>query len=424
MATAKKPKPIKEIILRAIVPGQMEHAAILDFLTTFHQRLNDLYSYELQLWLDEQVQQVGAKDLAKFFEYISFYYTLESFKKVPPYTEKSSYFSDRIWELSIHGYTWDDFLELTFALNVPDTQPGFVQEVYGIAMNCMHEFLKLMPNVAYADIHGESDGFKDSFELLSNGFPSYFSPLVYFGKQGISSEDLDAVKNLAFETTETENGTLIRFTETFCGAPSDAAREAMSQLLKKNPPKKKSKKAPVVYLQPEIKVPEIKLIDRMYKDINLKFALISCLNEQDLLIEDAEAVRDTVYDTQVFQRLGYDDIVPKMKRHYEKLKLDPELLGKITEFNPYGASSCYNLLVKEWSGEDDIFDIVSLDGIEFLPNLKIFNPGGLLDYRLNADALLRCEKLEIVHAHYLRDTENGEEIIQKLKEKGIEIVEN
>ena len=160
----------------------------------------------------------------------------------------------------------------------------------------------------------------------------------------------------------------------------------------------------------------------LFKDINLKFAVISCLNELNLYIDEAEKIKFAQYDKPSFEELSYDDIVPAVNNYYKNLEINEEDLEKIAEFNPSASNQCYNLLVKEWSGEDDIFDIKSLDGIENLPNLKIFNPFGLLDYKVDIKALLKCKKLKTVYQKFIPQTEAVKKIIEKLKEKGVELV--
>ncbi|MCE3229983.1 MAG: uncharacterized protein K0S32_4534 [Bacteroidetes bacterium] len=160
-----------------------------------------------------------------------------------------------------------------------------------------------------------------------------------------------------------------------------------------------------------------------FKDINLKFAIISCLNEKELYIDEAEQIKMKAYYKRSFQQLDYDDIVPEVYNYYKEVIVDDSELKLIFEFNPSASNTCYNLLVKEWSGEDDIFDMTSLDGIESLENMSVFNPLGLMDNEINITALTKCKKLSVVHSEFLPRTGHVEEILSALKANGVRVIE-
>jgi hypothetical protein len=157
----------------------------------------------------------------------------------------------------------------------------------------------------------------------------------------------------------------------------------------------------------------------MFKDINFKFAVISCLNEKGLYVDEPTQIKLALYGKRNFAQLDYDDIVPEIHDYYKQLPLAKSNLDLITEFNPSASNACYNLLVKEWSGEDNIFDIRSLDGIENLENLSVFNPLGLMEPNIDISALLKCKKLKTVYSDYLPDSHSAQATIEKLKMSGI-----
>lgn len=160
----------------------------------------------------------------------------------------------------------------------------------------------------------------------------------------------------------------------------------------------------------------------MFKDINLKFAIISCLNNEGFYINEAKNIKLKASNKLFFQRLSYDDIVPEVYIYYKDLEIEPDNLGIIKEFNPSASNECYNFLVKEWSGEDDIFNIKSLNGIEYLSNLTTFKPYGLLDYNVDIKALLKCKNLKTVHQEFIPKTDTNKKVIEKLKEKGVLLI--
>jgi hypothetical protein len=157
-------------------------------------------------------------------------------------------------------------------------------------------------------------------------------------------------------------------------------------------------------------------------DINLKFAIVSCLNELGLYIDEADEIKMNAFDDPDFDELGYDDIVPQVYDYYKNLQIKPEDIEKITTFDATASSECYNFLVKEWSGEDDIFDITSLNGIEQLSNLEIFKPFGLLEYDVNIEALLLCKKLKTIHTQFIPDTTENKIILDEFRNRGGEVI--
>lgn len=159
----------------------------------------------------------------------------------------------------------------------------------------------------------------------------------------------------------------------------------------------------------------------MFKDINLKLAIISCLTEKGLFIEEANDLKMKAIDKRSFQNLDYDDVIPDVYDFYKNIKIKDEL-ARITKFNPSASNICYNLIVKEWSGEDDIFDIQSLEGIENLNEMELFAPFGLLDYNIDISALLKCNKLETVNTEFIPKTLSTRGVLEKLNKRGVRVI--
>jgi Leucine-rich repeat (LRR) protein len=68
---------------------------------------------------------------------------------------------------------------------------------------------------------------------------------------------------------------------------------------------------------------------------------------------------------------GYD-IIPEVKTYFENLKIPSSLLLHITELYADGGDSIYFQLMPYWSGEEDVFDIVSAKEFHLLPKLDKF----------------------------------------------------
>lgn len=158
-----------------------------------------------------------------------------------------------------------------------------------------------------------------------------------------------------------------------------------------------------------------------YRDFNFKLSIISCLNELGVHFDEAEKIRAKAMSTVGFRELAYDAILFEVSDYYERLSLEDHDLARIKVYAPTASSSCYNLLVKEWSGEDDIFNIQSLNGIEYLINLEVFKPFGLLDYNVDIKALCLCKKLKVIYSEFIPVTRVNDNVLNSLSIKGIEI---
>lgn len=155
--------------------------------------------------------------------------------------------------------------------------------------------------------------------------------------------------------------------------------------------------------------------------VNFKLAVISCLIQLGVDFSEAEQIRSKAYGTRIFDKLGYDEVLDDVLSYYNNLNLDALDLQKITHFNPTLSSSCYTNIVKEWSGEDDIFNLKTVSGIELLPNLKEFCPFGMLEFDVDISALLLCKRLKIVHSEFIPSNSSTNSVLRELEQRGVVI---
>ena len=69
---------------------------------------------------------------------------------------------------------------------------------------------------------------------------------------------------------------------------------------------------------------------------------------------------------------GYDTI-PEAEAYFRNLEIPMDLLIDIKELKPDGGDEIYGQLIPFWDGEDDQFDVKSIEDIKYLPNLKATN---------------------------------------------------
>ncbi|MFJ1899108.1 MULTISPECIES: DUF6892 domain-containing protein [unclassified Streptomyces] len=63
-------------------------------------------------------------------------------------------------------------------------------------------------------------------------------------------------------------------------------------------------------------------------------------------------------------------VVPLARDYFEALEISPELLATVEELLLDGGHRVYQQCSPKWDGEDDIFDVRSLDDLRLLPNLR------------------------------------------------------
>ncbi len=110
-----------------------------------------------------------------------------------------------------------------------------------------------------------------------------------------------------------------------------------------------------------------------FKDFNFKLAVIERLMyEQGVLTprfdvyEFVKAYTERQID---IEEEGYE-IIPEVRAYFEQLEIPAELLPSIEAINQDGGDHIYGELCPFWDGEDDIFNIQSVEDAALLPNLK------------------------------------------------------
>ncbi|MCL7365966.1 MULTISPECIES: DUF6892 domain-containing protein [Streptomyces] len=105
----------------------------------------------------------------------------------------------------------------------------------------------------------------------------------------------------------------------------------------------------------------------MYADGTLtpRFDLGSHLVEQGLIEDDG----DPAYTYTVRNGLSHQ-VVPAAREYFEALEISPELLASVEELVLDGGLRVYFHCSPVWDGEDDLYDVRSLDDLPLLPHLK------------------------------------------------------
>ncbi len=129
----------------------------------------------------------------------------------------------------------------------------------------------------------------------------------------------------------------------------------------------------------------------IFKDFNFKLHIIN------------HFIGKKIFDTELNELVKkFNDIendflykpIPEIVKFCEDFEFTPEMLATITHFNPDGGDDIYQKIIVNWDGEDDLFNIKSLEDVQFLPNLVSYEPSALVDSIIDFSPLLACVKLE------------------------------
>lgn len=115
-----------------------------------------------------------------------------------------------------------------------------------------------------------------------------------------------------------------------------------------------------------------------FKDFNFKLVVVEQLMYIDEtltpqfhladLLKD-KGVGDDPWEYAQQHDLAYR-IVPEARDYFESLEIGDELLAGVEELCMDGGNQVYQECAPVWDGEDDLFDIASLDDLALLPNLR------------------------------------------------------
>lgn len=115
-----------------------------------------------------------------------------------------------------------------------------------------------------------------------------------------------------------------------------------------------------------------------FKDFNFKLVVI----EQLMYIDEKLTPRFGLAGLLGEKGLGNDPweyaqehdlaykVVPEARAYFESLEIGDELLAGVEELCMDGGNQVYQECAPVWDGEDDLFDIASLDDLALLPNLR------------------------------------------------------
>ncbi|MET9656847.1 hypothetical protein [Streptomyces sp. NPDC006510] len=114
-----------------------------------------------------------------------------------------------------------------------------------------------------------------------------------------------------------------------------------------------------------------------FRDFNFKLLVIEKLMYQDKTLTPAFSIDEClrakgIEDAQLYafdNDLDYT-VLDEARAHFEALEISEELLATVDTLLIDGGLQVYYECSPVWDGEDDLFDVGSLDDLDLLPNLR------------------------------------------------------
>ncbi|MEP7120575.1 MAG: hypothetical protein ABJE95_06690 [Byssovorax sp.] len=185
---------------------------------------------------------------------------------------------------------------------------------------------------------------------------------------------------------------------------------------KKIPAKTSAKKPPAAAAKPPApKKPAVKSAGIAFKSPGFRLTVINELLDLGHFADEFEAAQESADEVEDFE------IDPRVQRFVDRLALTEELLAQVVKIAPDGGDEIYAGLVPVWDGEDDRFDIDSLDDLRLLPNLERVSLYCMVSESLDLSPLRDAKGLTHVNVNLSKDGKKGWEVLDELAARGVEV---
>ncbi|MEV6309525.1 hypothetical protein AB0M10_13120 [Streptomyces sp. NPDC051840] len=122
-----------------------------------------------------------------------------------------------------------------------------------------------------------------------------------------------------------------------------------------------------------------------FKDFNFKLLVIEKLMYEDETLTPAFSIDEWMRDRGITDTVGYVyeqdlayQVLEESRAYFEQLEISDELLASVDELLLDGGHQVYYECSPVWDGEDDLFDVRSLDDLALLPNLRLIDNADML----------------------------------------------
>lgn len=115
------------------------------------------------------------------------------------------------------------------------------------------------------------------------------------------------------------------------------------------------------------------------------------------------------------------EIDPRVQKFIDGINLTEELLEQVVKIAPDGGDEIYAALVPVWDGEDDRFDIGTLDDVHLLPNLERVSLYCMASEGIDLTPLRDVATLTHVNINLSSDWVKGWKVLDELTARGVEV---
>ncbi|WP_432103769.1 DUF6892 domain-containing protein [Streptomyces sp. bgisy091] len=122
-----------------------------------------------------------------------------------------------------------------------------------------------------------------------------------------------------------------------------------------------------------------------FNDFNFKLLVIEKLMYEDETLTPAFSIDERMRDRGITDTVGYVyehdlayQVLEESRAYFEQLEISDELLASVDELLLDGGHQVYYECSPVWDGEDDLFDVRSLDDLALLPNLRLIDNADML----------------------------------------------
>lgn len=114
-----------------------------------------------------------------------------------------------------------------------------------------------------------------------------------------------------------------------------------------------------------------------FRDFNLKLIVIDKLMYVQQTLTPAFDIHERLQARGIDDAADYvfrndldEEVLDESRAYFEQLEISDELLATVEELCFDAGTTVFEHCAPVWGGEDDLFDIRSLDDLELLPNLR------------------------------------------------------
>ncbi|MFE5240972.1 MULTISPECIES: DUF6892 domain-containing protein [unclassified Streptomyces] len=126
-----------------------------------------------------------------------------------------------------------------------------------------------------------------------------------------------------------------------------------------------------------------------FRDFNFKLLVVEQLMYWDKTLTPAFSMAEHMRARGVEDLHEYVEekgleytVLDEARTYFEQLEIPAELLATVEELTFDGGHQVFIECAPVWDGEDDLFDVRSLDDLELVPNLKRFTGAKALEHMI------------------------------------------